>query len=797
MADIWQDLRYAARMLVQKPLFTITAVLTLALGIGANTAIFSVVNNVLLRALPYHDADRLISLDALGPSGATELYSLRDFEVFQSQARTLETLAAVTTQSVNLTGGDRPERVRGAFVSANFFDVFRVQPVVGRTFATGEDRRGGARLVVVSERLWKVRSNGHGQLGSGTLTLNGEPYEVIGVVPGAFKQPFDRDVDVWMPVVTAPNSEARIVYALGYLQPGIALSEARAEVATIASQLASDNPKENAGRSASVEFVRETMVARSRPMLLSLFAAVGMILLIACANMASLLLARGLTRQREITLRAALGASRWRIVRQLLTETVLLSVAGGAVGLLLAHWGLSALFGMPQNLVHSEDTALDLGVLSFTFALSLLTGCLFGLVPALQLSRPELSSVLREGAKGSGESPTWNRLRGAFVVAQVGLSLLLLVGAGLLIKSFDRLLSIDVGFDPLGKLTLEYRLPSTKYPQPLAQWEVHQRVVEQIRQVPGVQSVALVEGLPFSGNGLNSKVILPERERPRPGMEPEVLLDAATPGYFETIGIPFLAGRLFGDQDRLETPRVLVINQAMAKTFWPDQDAIGKQVQFLSDGTMASVVGIVGDAKQFELDEEQRPHAYVSFAQRPGLFATVVVRTELEPLSLSEPVRQALWRADSDQPMWKVRTLEFLVNDNMADRRFVATLIGVLGALALALTMVGLYGVISGLVDQRTREIGIRVALGAQMGDIVRMVLKPGVALVSLGLVLGLVAAFSLTHWMTPLLYEVSATDPPIFAFVALALMPVALLACFLPARRAAKLDPLVVLREE
>jgi putative ABC transport system permease protein len=797
MTDLWQDLRYAARMLAKKPLFAFTAVLTLALGIGANTAIFSVVNDVLLRALPYRDADRLISLDALGASGDQETFSLREVEAFRGGARTLEALTILTTQSVNLTGGDRPERVRGAFVSANFFDVFQIRPVLGRTFALGEDRPGGARLVVVGERLWRARSTGDRQLGSWTLTLNGEPYDVIGVVPESFKQPFDPDVEVWMPVVNAPNPEARIVYGLGYLAPGIELSQARAEVATIASQLAADNPKENAGRSATVEFVREHMVARSRPMLWSLFAAVGAILLIACANMASLILARGLVRQREVALRVALGASRWRIIRLLLTETLLLGLAGGAGGLLLAHWGLSALLSLPQNFVQSEDTALDTRVLLFTFALSLLTGCLCGLVPALQLSRPELSSVLREGAKGSGESARWNRLRGLFVVAQVALSLLLLVGAGLLIKSFDKLLSVDVGFNPEGKLTLEYRLPRNKYPEPAAQWEVHRRVVEQIRQVPGVRSVALVEGLPFSGNGLKSGLVLPDREPPRPGMEPEVLFDAATPGYFETIGIPFLAGRLFDEQDRLDTPRVLVINEAMAKKFWPGQDAIGKQVQSLKDGSTASVIGIVGDAKQFEIDEEQKPHAYVSFAQQPGLFATVVVSTALEPMSLSEPVRQALWKADSDQPMWKIRTLELLVNSNMADRKFVATLIGILGALALLLTTIGLYGVISGLVEQRTREIGIRVALGAQMIDIVRMVLKPGVVLVSIGLALGLAAAALMTRWMEPLLYKVSATDPVILACVALALLPVALLACYLPARRATKLDPLVVLREE
>jgi putative ABC transport system permease protein len=795
IAELWQDLGYAARTLAKKPFFAMTAVLILALGIGANTAIFSVVNDVLLRALPYRDADRLVELYGLGPSGDRNLLSVREVQLFQARAQTLETLTIVRSQSVNMTGGERPERVRGAFVSADFFDVFGIAPVLGRTFAAREDRPGGARLAVVKEKLWRARSNGR-ELGSWALTLNGESYLVIGVVPDRFKQPYDSDVEVWMPFVHAPYPDGRSFYALGYLRPGLTLSAARAEAAAIASQLAQDNPQENAGRGAAVEFVREFLVGRLRPMLWSLFAAVGAILLIACANMANLLLARGLGRHRELAVRAALGATRWRIVRQLLTEATLLGLLGGAGGLLLGHWGLSALLSLPQQFLRAEDVALDSRVLSFTFALSLLTGWLFGLVPALQLSRPELQSLLSDGARGSGEAAKWNRLRGAFVVAQVALSLLLLVGAGLLIRSFDKLLSIDVGFNPRGVLTLEYRLPQNKYPERQAQWAVHRQIIERIREVPGVQSACLVEGLPFSGNGGGVPIVLPDRERPPAGKEPEVLIDAATPDYFETLGIPFLAGRLFGDQDRLDTPRVLLVNQTMARRFWPYQSAIGKQIQF-QDGTTASVIGIVGDAKQFELDEEQKPHGYLSFAQRPDIFATVALRTALEPLSLSEPVRQALWKADPEQPMWKVRTLQFLVDDNLANRKFLAMLSGILAALALLLTLIGLYGVISYLVDQRTRELGIRMALGAQMRDIVRMIVRRGLLLVSIGVALGLAAAWLMTRLLTPVLYQVSATDPLIFSSVVLSLLPVAMLACYLPARRATRLDPLVVLRQD
>jgi putative ABC transport system permease protein len=532
-------------------------------------------------------------------------------------------------------------------------------------------------------------------------------------------------------------------------------------------------------------------------MLWLLFAAVGVILLIACANLANLLLARGLGRQREIAVRAALGASRWRLIRQLLTETTLIAVAGGATGLLLAHWGLYALLKLPQNFVRTEDASLDTRVLLFAFSLSLLTGWLFGLVPALQLAKPQLQSFLKEGARGSGEGARWNRVRGAFVVAQVALSLLLLVSAGLLLKSFDRLLHVDLGFKPERLLSLEYRLPRTKYREPQAQLNFHRQVMERIQEVPGVQSVSLVRGLPFSGNGVTVPIVLPDRELPARGMEPQVMFNTAMPNYFETIGIPFIKGRLFGPQDQINTPPVLIINQTMARRFWPDQDPIGKQIKFAEDSSTASIIGVVGDAKHYLIEEESRPQAYVPYSQQPGYFATVVIRTTVEPLALTESVRQALWKVDADQPMWKIRTVEWLVNRSVADRKFLMALMVIFASLALVLTMIGLYGVISYLVNQRTQEIGIRMALGAQMGDILRMVLKQGMVLVLIGVALGLGSAWLMTRLMSRLLFQVSATDPLTFGSIALLLMVVALLACYVPARRATKVDPLVALRYE
>lgn len=802
MQGLRQDLRYAIRMLTKKPLFAVVAIVTLALGIGANTAIFSVVNAVLLRALPYHKPDQLVVLSTVGSGGTPDGFSVPEAQDFQAQMHSLEDLTVFQSQSVNVTGGERPDRVRGAFVAANYFKFFNLRPIIGRTFVDGEDQPGGAKIAVVNEKMWQQRLSGDRNLDGKKLILNGEPYSVIGVVTESFKQPLDPDVEVWMPVSNYPGNTnqrdgGRFLFALGHLNAGVSLSQAQAEASTVASQLAQAYPKENVGRSARVESFRELMIQNIRPALWLLFAAVGVILLIACANLANLLLARGLARHREIAVRAAMGASRWRLIRQLLTETTLISVIGGIGGVFVAYWGLYGLLKLPQNFVNAADASLDTRVLIFALAVSLLTGWLFGLLPALQLAKPDLQSFLKEGGRSSGEGARWNRVRGGFVVAQVALSLLLLVSAGLLIRSFDKLLRVNVGFRPEQLLSLEYRLPRSKYKEVSAQWNFHRDVMNRIQEVPGVQSVALVRGLPFSGNGATAPITLPDRETPAKGREPEVMVNTATPNYFETMGIPFIKGRLFGNEDRPDTTPVAIINQTMAQKFWPNQDPLNKQVKLVQDGTTVTIVGVVGDAKHYWREEEQRPQMYGAYSQQPGYFATVVMRTTVEPLSLSEPVRQALWKVDADQPMWKMRTVEFLVNRSVADRKFLLALMGIFASLALVLTMIGLYGVISYLVNQRTQEIGIRMALGAQMRDILQMVLKQGMVLVLTGVALGLGASWLSTRLMSRLLYQVSATDPLTFAVIAALLIAVALLACYLPARRATKVDPLVALRYE
>jgi putative ABC transport system permease protein len=801
MQMILQDLRYGARMLLKRPGFTFVAIITLALGIGANTAIFSVINAVLLRALPYHNPQQLVMLFAADAKGNRDVISLPEAQDFAAQLTALDDFAAFQSQSVNLTGQDQPERVRGGFVSASFFDVFHLSPVIGRTFMRGEDQPGADRVAVVNEGFWQRHLNSDPDLTGKKVILNGEPYSVVGVVTSAFQQPMDSEVEVWMTAQRfpgyTPQRDARFLFGIGHLKPGVSLESMQAEARTIAAQMEQAYPDNNAGRSAKAEMLSELAVQGIRPILLVLFAAVGIILLIACANLANLTLARGAARLKEFALRAALGAGRWRLIRQLLTETTLLALLGGGLGLFIAAWGIDGLLASNPGVLPANAVKLDTRVLLFSLGASIFTGILFGLAPALQLSRIDLHTVLKEGGRAGSEGAGARRARSVFVVVQVALSLVLLVGGALLIKSFYRLLQVDPGFKPANLLTLEYRMPRNKYGKPEGQWEFHRQVVEHLREVPGVESAALVRGLPFSGNGQTVRIGLPDRDAPPKGQEPQVLWNTATPGYFDTIGIPFIKGRLFDSRDQLNTPVVFVINQTMAQRFWPDQDPLGKQIKMLADGITGTVIGVVGDARQYYLSEEQQPQVYDCYTQFPGIFATVVVRTNVEPMSLSQSVREAIWKVDKDQPVWKIRSEEFLLSRNVADKRFLMLLMGIFAGLALTITAVGLYGVVSYTVGQRTQEIGIRMALGARAGDILGMILRQGMGMVLIGVAVGLAASLALTRLMASLLYGTSATDPLAFAAIALLLAGVALLACYVPARRATKVDPMIALRYE
>lgn len=806
MQVLLQDIRYGARMLAKRPAFAVVAVLTLALGIGANTAIFSVVNALILRPLPFSDPDQLVIVYTSNPKVKRDFVPYPDLQDWRRQSQSFGDLAAFVSQSVNLTGSEQPTRVIGVFVSANFFPMLKVEVVHGRGFARGEDQAGAARVTILSYNTWRDRFNLDPQAIGKTLILNGQPYTVIGVAPESFHFQFG-DGDVWMPIQYYPNfslDRAKTSSAvLGRLRAGISLGAAQTEMNTIATRLAGSYPESNADRSVRLIPFQEVVIEDLRPSLLILLAAVGFVLLIACANVANLLLARAVTRNKEFALRAALGAGRFRLVRQLLTETAVLSLCGGALGLLLGVWGTSLLTtNSPAELPPGVKVHLDLTVLGFTLGVSLLTGIVFGLIPALKFSRPQLIDALKEGGKGSGAGAGRNWLRGTLVVSQVALSLVLLIGSGLMIRSFLKLLQVSPGFNSARLLTMEYRVPRTKYPEGSQQWNFHKQVAERARTVPGVESASVVLALPNSGNGGTIGFVPLDRPEPPKGQEPRAQRNSADAGYFQTMQIPLLRGRVFTEDDRAGTAPVAVINQTLAQLFWPDQDPVGKQLRLVpgdSTQTVSSVtvVGVVGDVRHFSMDEARAPQLYTAFAQNPFIFATLAVRTAGEPMSMANAVRAVVWSVDKDQPVWKVRTMTSLIDRDLGPRRFVMFLLGGFAVLALLLAAMGLYGVMSYVVNQRTQEIGIRMALGACTRDVLKLVLRNGMKLALIGVVCGLLGAFGLTRLMSQLLFNIAPTDKATFAGVSLALLAVALLACYIPARRATKVDPLAALRDE
>jgi len=770
--------------------------------VGANTAIFSVVNGVLFKPLPLKEPERLVLVYETTPTIPRSYISVPNLEDYRTGTRSFESFATYVPQSVNLTGGGgEPERVVGAFTPSSFFKTVGVEPALGRAFLPEDDAEGAGRVAVLGHEMWLRRFGADPSAVGKTLVLNGEPYEVVGVMPEGFGYPISAP-DVLLPAQKWPNYEvarsAHNCWVVGRLRPGVTREVAEEELRAVGRRLEEAYPEDNRGRGVVVIGLHEYVVEDIRPALLLLLGAVGFILLIACANIANLLLARGAARQKEMALRSALGASRARLLRQLLTETLLLALAGGAAGLLLAQWGVDALLALnPAELPAPEGVRLDASVLAFSLGLSAVAGFIFGVVPALQLSKTDVSRALKEGGRGAGEGSQRARLRGTFVVSQVALSLVLLVGAGLLLNSFYRLLNVSPGFDPRNLLTMEYRLPRNRYPEGAQQWRFHREVAERVARVPGVESAAIVRGLPFSGNGGTVTYVLPDRPAPARGQEPRAYENAIDPNYLRTVGLPLLRGRNFDERDTAQTAPVVLVNRLMAEQLWPGEDPLGKQIQFLEAKVTASVVGVVGDAKQYDIGEPQRPQVYTSYAQNPHIFGTLVVRSRVEPLSLVQTVKGAVWSIDPEQPVWKVRTLEHLLSVNVADRRFVLWLMTCFAGLAVLLTALGIYGVVSYTVAQRTHEIGIRMALGAEGRDVLRMVLGRGMRLALLGVGAGLVAAFGVTRLMAGLLYGVSATDPLTYAAVALLLAFVALVACYIPARRATKVDPLVALRYE
>jgi putative ABC transport system permease protein len=804
MHSFWQDLRYGARMFLKNPGFTLIAVLTLTLGIGANTAIFSVINGVLLSALPYPQPEQLAMVwcDNRRQGIPDDITSYPNFVDWRDRNKTFQGMAGMTSSNVHLTGVGEPEEILAAIVSINFFQVIGVNPTLGRGFTAEEERPGGDRVVVLSHALWQRRFGGDPGILNKTISLSGITNTVVGIMPPGFQ--FPENTDLWRPL--APNDGMRaarfgfFLPVVGRLKPGVTRAQAQADLDVIANQIEQQFP-DMAGYGVNVVPVLEQTVGAIRRALMTLFVAVLFVLLIACANVANLLLARAAGRQREFAVRAALGAGRRRIVRQLLTESMLLAVLSGALGVLLAWWGLRLLVELgPANIPRLENIHLDGRVLWFTLGLSLLTGLIFGLAPALQTTHLKLGETLKEGGRTGAGGRRAQLIRGVLIVVEVALTLVLLVGAGLLIRSFWRLQQVDLGFKTDNLLTLRLSLPRSRYTDGAQAASLFERLQERLAALPGVVAVSATTDIMLQRLATSTNFTIENRPRDPSELALELPFDRVLPNYFQTMGVQLLHGRAFTAQDGRDSPRVAIVNEAFVKRYFPNDDPIGKRFALGDGGPDAqwtSIVGVVRDTKRQGVDQPIRIESWMPLAQMPARSMDVVMRTTGDPLALGNATREAVWSLDRDLPIPRIQTMEQNLSARVAQRRLNMLLLGLFASVALVLAAVGIYGVVSYAVTQRTNEIGVRVALGAQASNVLRLVIGGGMKLALAGVVIGLVLTFALTRLMATLLFGVSATDPVTFAAIAALLVGVALVACLIPARRATKVDPMVALRYE
>ena len=803
--ELRQDIRFSFRQLARNSGFTAIALITLALGIGANTAIFSVVRGVLLRELPYVEPTRLIRVFSTS-EGYQKSVSPADFNDWRNQTKTFSAMAASDVSTVNLTGSGAAERFTQARVSANMFQLLGVRPALGRAFAPGEDAESAPRVVILSDGLWRTRFGADPRLVGKQITLDGYATEVVGVAPPDMRYP--SPVDMWLTTRFRPRDlldasrGARWLDVIGRLAPRVTPEQARAEMAAIARRLELQDPRHNTGHSTRLVGLRDEIVGGVRPALIILLVAVGFVLLIACANVASLLLGRTAARESELAVRTALGAGRGRLVRQLLTESVCLAMIGGILGLGLAIWGTRLVVALaPQDIPRLYDIRVDTPVLLFTLGATAVAALLFGSIPALHAATGQLALTLREGNRGSRSRPGSARVRGALVVAEITLALMLLAGAGLLLKSFARLREVDPGFQPARVATFTVTLSPVKYEKLDQQRAFGAALLAKVRAIPGVDSVGLTFGLPLSDAGFVLSFDVAGRPAPPPNAEPVAHVRVASAGYFGVMGIPVTRGRTFTDADRVGASRALVISEETARRFFAGEDPIGKRIQFgwtrEGERLAGEIVGVVGDVRQGSLSEELAPHVYASFEQWPLDELTVVMRTRTDPALTLRAAYGVVQSLDRDLPVYDALTLESMVNRSLGQPRFYLLLLAVFAVLAVVLAAVGIYGVMAYSVQQRTREIGIRMALGASADRVVSMVVGRGLMLAVLGVALGTAGAYAVTRVLRGLLYGVSERDPLTFAGVAVLLGVVALVASWIPARRAARVDPLVAMRPE
>lgn len=805
MDRLIQDVRYGIRSLLRSPGSAAIAVLALTLGIGANTAIFTVVNAVLLNPLPYDESDRLVFVSERSPQLERLAISLPNFTDWREQSTSFQHIGVYRrADSYTLVLHDLPEQVNGATVSADLLSALRVKPMLGRLFSSDEDKLGGEPVVLLSHGLWQRGFGGDPNVVGQKLTMSGKPYTVIGVMGPDYD--FPADAELWVPIGPQFNNfgwqergNHPGVYGIARLRSGVTIEQARAEMNGIAERLEQQYPDSNTGIRVNVNPMLDTFVRDIRPLLFALLAAVGFVLLIACANVASLLLSRATVRQREVAIRGALGASRLRLVRQLLTESVLLSLAGAALGVVVARFGVKALVAVnPTGIPRSSEIAVDLRVLGFTLIVAVLTGIVFGLAPALQASRLAVGEMLKERSQSS-TTGSRQRLRRALVVSEVALSLVPLIGAGLMIRSFSLLLAVNPGFSVDNLLSLQINLPRAQYTQASQRVNFYRQLLDRLAVLPGVQAAGAATGLPLGRNGNQMSFGVVGQPEAAPGQSPLAEVTYVSNDYFRAMNIPLLRGRTFTDHDNNDAPPVMIIDDSFAKRYWPNEDALGKQVKFERDAAPRTVIGVVDRVRMEGLEDDSgRAQAYFSYLVSPwGYTMTIVGRTAGNPASLADAVRKEVLALDSGRPIFNVKTMERLRDESIAARRLNTLLFGVFAAVALLLASVGVYGVTSYSVAQRTHEIGIRIALGASRGTVLKLVMGQGIVLALIGAAIGLVAAFGLTRLMKGLLFGVTAADPITFFSIPLILVAVALLACFVPARRALKVDPIVALRYE